>query len=330
MDAKRHIFLMYCGCGPYGREHRKWEAREAEPLVTFKSDRSTDSFFPAFLLLALRSKKGHSLIPGFGSPGEKEDWQNWLEELFLPEHNLAAIARVVETNRLEPVDIWIALPYPEPAQSRFGCLTRRCLDFSRRNDRELALKWWINRFLSNWHSRARCQQLHRHLILRGFYWPRESMTLRDRLLLPRLLSHIRALGYRTLWIPYFAATPFLNVLNPGFDITIIQPSYLQNPSAGWNRLAAAAQRAKKHGAGIEIEFDNSALFENTRGYRTAIDYLNRGLPQYDGYMTGGFVAYYTGYKTVVNLYQHKKPLYTYLYRFVKGSFRKVDYPGIDY
>lgn len=330
MKPKRHIFLMFCGCGPYGKEHRKWDPNEAEPLVVYRGDGQTNSFFPSFLLLAIRSKIGGALIPGFGQPGNKEDWQAWLDDLFLPEHNLEALARMVENYKLPPVDIWIALPYPDPAQRKFGFLADRCLNFTGKNDRVLALKWWINRFLSEWHSRIRKQGIDRYLSLKGFYWGREAMTLKDRLLLPRLIGHVHSLGYRTIWIPYYAVTPFLSVTNPGFDVTVIQPSYMQNPSEGWQRLKAAAQRAKRHRAGIEIELDTAALYDNSAGQKTAIDYLNRGLPQYEGYMKNNYVAYYTGYKTMVHLYHHKKPLYTYLYRFVKGSFAKVDYPEISY
>jgi len=111
------------------------------------------------------------------------------------------------------------------------------------------------------------------------------MTIKDRLLLPSLISHIHSLGYKTLWIPCYYATTFLKIKDPGFDMVFVKPNYLQNPGHGWRQLSAAFARAKKHGAGMQVEFDSSALFKNSPGYRMAIDYLNRGLPSYDGYMS---------------------------------------------
>ncbi|MCL4439628.1 MAG: DUF4855 domain-containing protein [Firmicutes bacterium] len=330
MEPKNHIFLMYCGFGPDGKEYRKWTTRETEPLVVYKDGQTSDCFFPAFLLLGIKSGKGRALIPGFGPPGGKDDWLAWLEDIFLPGHNLEAIAQTVEAFKVPPVDIWAALPYPDPDMGNFGLSTDRSLDLSSNGDRTVALKWWINRFLARWHARIKARGLDRFVTLQGFYWPRESMTPRDRLLLPAIIPHIRSLGCRSLWIPYYAVTPFLNITNPGFDITIIQPSYLQNPGLGWQRLAAAVKRANKYGAGIEIEFDTNAVYENSPVHKIALDYLNRGLPQFEGYMSRNFIAYYTGYKTVLGLFESKNPLYKYLYRFVKGSLKKIDYPGINY
>ncbi len=330
MNFKNHVFLLYCGYGPDGREYQKWAAGEVEPLVVYRDGVITDSFFPAFLVLALKSGKGRALIPGFGVPGNKDDWLAWLDDLFLPGHNLEALAQAVKVNQTPPVEIWVSLPYPDPGQKKFGPLGDRSLKFSRNRDRATALKWWINRFLARWHAKIKVQGLDRSIIFRGFYWARESMIPKDRLLLPGLISYIRSLGYLAMWIPYYAVTPFLNITNPGFDLTVIQPSYLQNPALGWQRLRAATARAKKYRTGIEIEFDTGALYENSQVYKIALDYLNRGLPQFEGYMSQTFLAYYTGYKTVLDLYANKNPLYTYLYRFVKGTLQKIGYPGIEY
>ena len=321
---------MYCGNSPDNKVYRKWDRGEVEPLLVYKEKNFTDNFFPAFLLLAIKSGKGNSLIPGFGTPGNKEDWLAWLDDIFLPEHNICALASVVCTNNLPPIDVWVSLPYPDSEQGKFGPVFGQQLSFTGNTNREFALKWWINRFMARWNSKIKGPGLERYLKLRGFYWARETMTLKDRLLLPRLIAYVHRQGLQSMWIPYFAAAPFLSIINPGFDITIIQPSYMQNPSYGWQRLAEAAAKAKKYNAGLEIEFDTSVLFENSEGYKIALDYLNRGLPDFEGYMNHTFMAYYTGYKTVVELCKNRHPLYTHLYHFVKGTLQKVEYPGIKY
>lgn len=330
MEKKNHIFLLYCGYGPDGQEYRKWERSELRPLAVYRDSSGVDSFFPGFLLLAIKSGHGNALIPGFGTPGTKKDWLAWLDDLFLPEYNLEAMAHTVETHHIPAVDIWVSLPYPDTRQKQFGLLADKKLSFTNNGDRKTALKWWINKFLAKWHAKIQAKGLDRYVCLKGFYWGRESMTPKDRLLLPGIISYIHSLDYRTLWIPYYVVTPFLNVTNPGFDLTIVQPSYLQNPGLSWRRLTDATKRAGKYQAGIEIEFDTSALLENSAVHKIALDYLNRGLPQYEGYMSNTDIAYYTGYKTVLQLFRNKHPLYQHLYRFVKGSMQKVDYPGIDY
>lgn len=330
MNFKRHIFLMYCGSSADGQDYRKWNTVETEPVLAYKNGPVIESFFPAVLLLAIRSGSGKSLIPGFGEPGNKEDWLAWLDDIFTPDYNLRAMAQVIINNNLPPVDIWVAVPYPDPKQKLFGRIFSKQLDFSRNDDRQTALKWWINRFLAKWNNEINKPGLNRYLNLKGFYWLRESLTPRDRAILPGFISYVKYQGLLTLWIPYYAVTPLLNLQNPGFDLTIIQPSYLQNPQKGWNRLVRAFKRAKKYGSGIEIEFDTSALYPDSVGYRVAIDYLNRGLPQFEGYMRNMPVAYYTGYKTIISLFKNGSPLYDYLFRFVKGTLTKIDYPGISY
>ncbi len=330
MKYKRHIFLMYCGRNADGNEYRKWDAEETKAATVYSNDQAAETFFPGFLLLGIKSGLGGSLINGFGNPGYKKDWLRWLDDIFLPGFNLDAIAANIEKYKLPPVDIWISIPYPDMEQKDFGQVYRQSLNFAHNKDREIAVKWWLNRFISKWEEAVKNRGKDRFLKLRGFYWARESMTLKDRLVLPNIISYCRSLGFGTIWIPYYTVTPFLNLQNPGFDITIIQPGYLQNQRVGWKRLSAAYNRANKHSAGIEIELDTAALYQNSAGFNNALDYLNRGLPQFEGYMFDMYIAYYTGYKTIVALQQNKNPLYDYLFSFVRGSLQKVDYPGIRY
>lgn len=326
---KRHIFLMYCGKSADGKQYRSWNNSETLPLITY-SNMPKNPFFQSFLILAIRSGNGGSLVPGFGNPGNKTDWLVWIEDIFLPDQNLAALIDSARQSGNSPLDIWIALPYPDPAQTSFGKIFNIAPDLSSNHDRVFVIKWWIHKFLARWRKYIIQSDLNRYVSLRGFYWSRESMTLKDRMLLPGVISYIHSKGLKTLWIPYYAATPFLKYTNPGFDIVIIQPSYLQNPELGWQRLLDTAKLVKKHRAGIEIEFDTSVVYQNSKHYTVALDYLNRGLPQYDGYLQCNYVAYYTGYKTVVELYNKKNPLYDYLYQFVSGTFKKIEYPGINY
>lgn len=328
MNVKNRVFLMYCGRDAGGQDYRKWSPEETETFLVYKTSNSVEAFFPGVLLLAIKSGSGGSLIPGFGSPGNKQDWLAWLEDIFLPDSNLDAICQTVRQYKLSPIDLWISLPYPDTEQEHFGRVFGKQLSFSHNEDRVSALNWWVNRFIGRWEhwnkDKKDCFNL------KGFYWARESMTLKDRFMLPDFIKQIKSLGFRTLWIPYFAVTPFLNIQDPGFDIIVIQPSYLQNPKVGRQRLQAAHKRAAKYTTGFEIEFDNSALYLNSEGFKIAIDYLNRGLPEYEGYMNEMFIACYSGYKTIVSLYNNKNPLYDYLFDFVKGTLRKVIYPDIKY
>lgn len=330
MKYQRHIFLMYCGRSADGKDYRKWDFEETKTVAVYTKKGPAESFFPGFLILGIKSGLGGSLINGFGNPGCKNDWLSWLDDIFLPGYNLDAIAENIEKYNLPPVDIWISIPYPDMKQQDFGEVYGQSLNFSGNKNRETAVKWWLKRFISRWEEEVKNRGKERFLKLRGFYWARESMTLKDRLLLPNIISSIHSLGCGALWIPYYAVTPFLNVQNPGFDVVIIQPSYLQNQNAGWKRLTAAFDRAKKHNAGIEIELDTAALYQNSAGFNNALDYLNRGTNQHEGYMNSMPVAYYTGYKTMVNLQKDNNPLYDYLFSFVRGSMQKVIYPGIQY
>lgn len=328
MNVNNPVFLMYCGRDAGGQDYRKWSPEEAETVIVYKTANSTEAFFPGVLLLAIRSGSGGALVPGFGTPGNQQDWLTWLEDIFLPGSNLDAICETVRRYNLPPVDIWVSLPYPDTGQKKFGRVLGKILNFSSNADRVSALKWWIRRFLNRWEPLDNDKK--GSVNLKGFYWARESMTIMDRLMLPGLLKHIKHRGFKTLWIPYYAVTQFLNIQDPGFDIIVIQPSYLQNPDVGWQRLRAAYKRAVKYGTGIEIEFDTSALYTNTDGFKIALDYINRGLPEYEGYMNEMFIACYSGYKTIVGLHKNKSPLYEYLFRFVRGTLTKINYHEINY
>lgn len=326
-----HIFLMYCGKSAKGDVYRQWDPSETEPLLIFNREGQIDSFFQSFLLLAIRSGNGGSLVPGFDAPGDKKDWLAWIEDIFLRDHNLMALIQKSAAYKVEPLDIWLALPYPDPKQKKFGLIWNQQPDLSKNKDRLFLLKWWIHLCLNRWQQEIIHKGLHPYARLQGFYWPRESMIPSDRMMLPELIAYIHSLNLKTLWIPYYAATPLLWLNDPGFDTVIIQPSYLQHPELGRQRLTDAAQRAKKHGAGIEIEFDTSVLYENSIQYKVALDYLNYGLSEYEGYAAGNHaVGYYTGYKTVLALYNKKSPFYDQLYHFVKGTFSKIEYPDIEY
>lgn len=322
----RDVMLIYGG-------KDRWQPEEFLPYVAYldRKGRPRDWFYNAFLLMMYGgAPSGQTYIDG---ATDQVDWQFFLEELFAPGRELAALDTTVETVarqlRTAPpkVVVLVMIPYPSRQQKNFGDVDGDGMpeDLSAEEDRKQAVAWFLQTFLERWQ-----RQSYRHLKLWGFYWMNEGISEEDEAIVKATAAEVHRRGYRFHWIPYFDAPGMEKWRKLGFDVVVMQPNYAFIAPCGdlripdEDRLTVAANRCRRLGMGIEIEL-NEGLFTDP-AYRFNLQrYLDHGDETLDGYQRGAVRAYYQGTDTVARLCRSSEPalrrLYDDLYRFHKGTYR---------
>lgn len=329
------LFLAYTGysIGTDGTPHYQfWEPGDFLPLLTH-TDPTTGcpdgTMFTDFLFLALGilddNGEGRLLTRDEKKPANWNEWLRYMNELFLCDRNLDALCQAVRCSPLCRINVWIALPYPNPQI------------FPDDRLRVQAVTDWMCLFLDRWS----CQSWNDCLQLQGFYWLQESLYFRgpendDRLVIQTVNQEIHACKHgghrlRSIWIPYQKANGWNEWETLGFDLAFLQPNTYFNPQKS---LEDAAADAYEYGMGLEIEFDlgvtyDKAKRERLRAYLQAGETGGSDLQErsFSPYMYEAPIAWYTGgwffgkngrKQAVVSLYQSNDPLYDEIYRFING------------
>lgn len=329
------LFLAYVGysIGSDGTPHYQfWEPADFAPLLTHTNPSTgfiDGAMFSDFLFLALGiltvTGEGRYLTRNEKAPATWNEWVRYLDELFLPERNLDALCQAVQRSPLPHANVWIALPYPNPAVFPDDLL------------RIQAVVDWICLFLKRWStSPLRCC-----LRLQGFYWLQESLydyggAFDDRFVIRDVNMQIHAChtdGRRlqSIWIPYQGARGWDEWQTLGFDLAFLQPNTYFNPSRSLTEAAASAAHS---GMGLEIEFDLGVTYDQEKRERL-LAYLHTGstggtddkgrvFPPYQfesplAWYTGGWFFGKNGRKqALLSLYQSNDPLYDQIFRFLNG------------
>lgn len=329
------LFLAYTGysIGSDGTPHYQfWETTDFLPLLTH-TDPSTGyadgTMFSDFLFLALgiltESGEGRHLARNEKAPAGWNEWVRYLDELFLGERNLDALCQAVHRSSPICINVWIALPYPNPQVFPNDLL------------RVQATVEWISLYLDRW---SKCS-LHSALTLRGFYWLQESLyyqghTFDDRFVITEVNKKVHSLcvdgnKLQSIWIPYQLANGWDEWKSLGFDLAFLQPNAYFNPE---RRIEDAAASAYQTGMGVEMEFDLGVTYDQAKRQRF-MEYMKAGATggtdsrgRYFGpYKYESPLAWYTGgwffgkngrKQALVSLYQSGDPLYDEIFRFLNG------------
>ncbi len=103
---------------------------------------------------------------------------------------------------------------------------------------------------------------YKNLELAGFYWVAEEAT-HSRTIIHQVGDHMRSLGYKFYWIPYWGSDGHGEWKELKFDIAYQQPNYFfyqQKPDSV--HLPKVCEFAKERGMYLEVEFDERALKSN--------------------------------------------------------------------
>jgi len=325
----RDIMLAYMEPG-------HWQKADFMPYVAFldkkKGGIPLDWFYDAWLFLMFGgAPSGGDYIHG---TAKFSDWQFYVEQLFHPDCNLAALEHCIADVSHPLKDpshicrVIIMIPYWGRQTKDFGDVDGdgQPENPQRDYDRFKACKWAVDTILTEWRKRS-----WRHLLLDGFYWMNEGIGAEDEAVVRATADYIHTQGYNFHWIPWFCAPGHDKWRELGFDLAIMQPNYaFMNVPVGAivadeERLTQAAHIARQMGMGVEMELDYATDKDPAQQLELQL-YLNHGVPELDGYMLQCARAYYQSYDTIARLYKSDNPfcqqLYEDLYRFHKGTYRR--------
>lgn len=269
-----------------------WKVEELVPYVAHLTPegRPDSWFFDTVLVLGLNAPSGRGLCPGFGAPSTVEDWQWYLaHRLFGEEGELVALDRAVAqvgkslNAPSHRVRVIIAIPYPDPKCEVFGEVEGKLVSLATTEGRLAAVDWYLTQVAQGW-TRGHFA----HLTLAGYYWIHEEVPAEDEALLPQVAARSRARLLPLYWIPWFGARGAGEWRRWGFSYALQQPNYFFY-EVGPERLREAADFARAHGMGVELELDQRLLTspDHRARYRR---YLDAGVEF--GFMQNPLLAWY--------------------------------------
>lgn len=302
-DAVNDIVLMY-----YGAYHReKWTADQMSHFVTHTfNDGRTEWLFPAFLYLEFKiAGKDITLAPGYAqNPATKSDWQWLIDRYFAKGEGLDALNTAIENAKSilgEPPfkhKVILGIPTPIKDQTNWG-RTNRQLKFTNVNDRNAALRWFIDNLLTRFYA-AKFENIE----LEGLYWVDEDMETGAELF-PALSNYVKSKNVKFYWIPYFKAKGRNLWSYYGFDYAYLQPNYFFKLDRPKSRLEETCVYAKRYGLGLEIEFDESHFTHRKSFGNRLEDYID--VYEKNGIFDCCALAYYCGNAAFLKLSQSKDP-----------------------
>lgn len=319
-------------------------------LLVFTGDKTdlknltVDEFVPLVAYVDSRGQiKGRmfdtiQFMPYTGIPCTKAAWDSYLEDLFTPGQQLQALDDAMEMFNaevfgVERQKVILTLPYPDSKQEEFGILDSggTSLSFSKNKvgsqqankNRLQAVKWYYSQLMKKWNQAGFA-----NLSLAGIYWYKESIdpTVEGEAELVKDVSQlVRGYGHNFVWIPYFGAPGIEDWKTLGFTHAFLQPNYYATQDPPEDRMGRAAEVAKRHGMGIELEFDNRVL---TSRYYYDLFYkeMNQAARlEMDGNTSN---AYYVGFaQTLLDAKNSKVSLIRRVYDDVYRWINEEYHPG---
>lgn len=174
------------------------------------------------------------------------------------------------------------------------------MDFSRQEDQVKATRWYIDELMKRFK-----QAKYKHLKLSGFYWLAEDIDFTKDLSVP-LSKYIHSMNKTFCWIPYWQAKGYNQWKELGFDIAYQQPNHFFKASIPDKRLEEACQSAATLNMGMELEFDERALFDAKDSfYNRLVAYIDH-FERQQAFRTSA-MAYYSGNHAVLDMYKSTNP-----------------------
>ncbi|MGC9316743.1 MAG: DUF4855 domain-containing protein [Armatimonadota bacterium] len=313
-----------------------WSAQHFRPYVAWLDHGAggvpRDWFYDGWLFLMYGGAPSGGLYAT--GTANADDWHFYLDLLFDPDRNLAALDATIDEmgrvlddrNRRCPVIIMI--PYLSADLESFGDLDGDGApeDPTDLEARLTAYRWVVDEVLRRWQARD-----WRHLDLWGFYWMHEGIRQRDERDVRAVAEYVHERGYGLHWIPWHRAPGWDRAADLGIDFTIMQPNFaFMDVPRGMavpdeQRLTTNANLAREHGLGVEMEMHTRVATDPGQLLNLQL-YLNHGVDELDGYMDEAVRAYYQAGDLIAQLYRSPRAecrrTYDDLYAFHRGTYRR--------
>lgn len=255
-----------------------------------------DWFFDGFLFLEFNDGQGYhfefSWDPN-GKIADKKRWE-WLANRHFGNKTginalEEAVKKAVEELGPAPFKHKVVIGLPEPVWNTkdWGELDDKKLDFSKREDRIKACKWYIDLVVKKFEDSH-----FKYIELAGIYWLNEQLLNTQHITI-EIGNYIRKKGMRFYWIPYYTATGFSEWYEYGFDMAYLQPTHFFNRKVKDDRVDSACKLAFTHNMGVEVEFDSNALCSSSDNKSSRLKTYMESLDRNDAFRNAS-LAYYEG------------------------------------
>lgn len=293
-----------------------------------------DFFFDSYLFLpcVTYGVSGARLHYDVNQPTKAEDWIAYVNDTFAEGANVDALevafgeAKTALNDNDRKAGVVLTILYPADNQTDFGSLGGKNLDFTKLEDRKLAIKWIIDEQLKLYNENG-----YKNLELIGFYWLEEYLVttgdaIENKQLYQYAADYLHSLGLKFVWIPWFRSHGYKQWKELGFDIACMQPNMYWEQIPTENRVTDTADECKSLGMGVEIEIDGRAL--------ASAEYYNRYLDYLEGCMNRGAMnsvkMYYQDaksgiyYKAWKSTDERSRSIYDLTYKYAKGTLTQAD------
>lgn len=303
-DKIKDLALIYQG----GVHRIDWTSDQFVPYVVHQfANGHKDWLFDGFLFLEFTDGKGLSFATRYSDKNaKKNDWIWLLDRLFEQGKALSALDQCIDTQIQEigkpkfTHQIVLGLPEMLPGQKDWGDLNGEQMDFSKQKHQIKATCWYIDELMRRFEGAD-----YKHLKLSGFYWTAEDIDFCKDLSVP-LSKYIHSKKKTFCWIPYWQAVGFNKWRELGFDIAYQQPNHFFKASIPDKRLEEACQSAADLNMGMELEFDENALFDAKDSfYNRLVAYIDHFERQQA--FRRSSIAYYSGNHGFLDMYRSTNP-----------------------
>lgn len=299
----RDLVLIYQG----GNHRPDWTIDEFVPYVTHTfADGRKEWLFDGFLFLEFKDN-GKQLIPDLRMPNaQKDDWEHYLDRVFEKGKSLDALNACIALEKEELGDpgfkhkVVLTILPPLPHQKDWGELNGKALDFDNVDDAKAACQWFLDQLVERFNAGG-----YDNLELSGIYWVAEDMAHNEGFT-RHVSDMVHEKGLQFAWIPYYKASGYDRWQELGFDIAYHQPNFFFTKDVPDARLDESCSLARQHGMGLELEFDDRALYETEDSY---YDRLNAYMDAYwrNNVFTDAALAYYEGGNGFLQFAKHPTP-----------------------
>ncbi|MBL1408261.1 DUF4855 domain-containing protein [Sphingobacterium faecale] len=282
----------------HGGVHRDypWTKEKFLPYVVHQDLSGRKNWlFDGFLFLEFKDGKGRNFAPGYDTLNARRvEWEWLIDRHFEKGKALLALNDAIE-DCIQLMGsaphfrhkVVIGIPSPIRNQKDWGDLGSRTLDFSIIEDRIAASSWYIKEFLTRFEK----EKLP-YLELAGFYWVDEDISDGKEILIP-IGDYIRSQGYKYYWIPYWNAPGNFKWQDFKFDFAWLQPNHFFNNKVDDSRIDDACKKAQEFSMGMEMEFDDRALYRANENKRFRLDTYIDSFIKNKVFQTSA-IAYYQG------------------------------------
>lgn len=325
----RNLILLYNGHYSHGKGD--WPKERIIPNISYVDEQGNpvDWLFDGVLYLGISTPDGK----GMDGPANMNDWTWYLDKTFAEHGDLQQLNEATKEVGLKlnqperKTKVVLMIPDTGEYLTDFGDVDGDGIseNFNASEvgeqqavaNMQKVIRWYIEALLARWQSKN-----YSNLELAGLYWLSEQVSTSESgpefLRFTSDLVHSKSL--KLFWIPHFLAYKMFDWKEVGIDAVTLQPNYYFE-EMDHARIEDASGLAKQYGMGVELEFDEHMLTDDSFRKRY-IEYLNGGVTH--GYMKEAFKGYYQGCDAVYALATSQDPInrkmYDWLYQFIQGTY----------